>query len=76
VYDHIATPSDLNDYNFEVVGDNEYVRRSDFERVYDVAELADEAITSIESSILDLCNDMTVLDELGEVTTVTITASI
>lgn len=76
VYSHVALPSDLGDFNFDVVGDNDFVRKSDFERIYESAELAHTAIDTIESSILDLCNNMAVLDTLGDATTVTISADI
>jgi len=72
VYNHVATPTDLQDYGYNV---GEYfVRKSTLVSTYELATLADAALTEIEDRIQQLCSDMVLLDTAGVAQTVTISA--
>jgi len=74
-YSHVSTPNDLRDFNFDVAGDEQFVRKSSLDLAFETAELADEAVTDIEARIKQLADDEQALQDLGSVTTVTITAT-
>lgn len=72
-YSHVATPNDLRDFNFDIVGGKEFVRKSSIDLAFETAELAEEAVEDIEDRIQQLIDDEAALADLGSVTTVTLT---
>ena len=72
-YSHVATPNDIRDFNFDIAGDKEFVRKNSIDLAFETGELATEAITEIEARIQQLIDDEAALGDLGSATTVTIT---
>ena len=74
-YNHVATPQDLQDYNFQVPGDDTFVRESAIDLYYETASAAEDGLEDIEARILLLCNDMDTLDDFGTPVSVTISST-
>jgi len=74
-YSHVAGPADLQDYNYEVIGEQDYVRKAALEKAYETADLASAAILEIQSAIEDLCLNMQAMSVYGPTTIVTITSN-
>lgn len=74
-YSHVATPDDLRDYNFDVAGGKDFVRKAAIDLVFERAVIAETAIEEIEGRIQQLVDDQQALGDFGTVTTVTISAT-
>jgi hypothetical protein len=74
-YSHPATPIDLQDYYFNVVGGKPFVREDHVDRLYETASLAEADATAIEAALQQLCIDEQALQDLGTAAVVTVTAS-
>ncbi len=75
VWDHVATPCDYRDFNFEVVGENAYVRQQSFDQVFATDELAQEFLVSVQERLQVLCDSLAASEQYGDYTTVTISES-
>ncbi len=74
-YNHVATPNDLQDYNYQQAGGEDFVRQDSIDIVKETAELGEEFVADVEARLQLLCNDMQALQNLGTAVTVTITAA-
>lgn len=75
VYSHVAVPTDLQDYNYNIIGDKNYVRKASIDLYRDTASEAEVDISEIEDRLQLLCNDMQALTDFGSVQTTVITSS-
>ena len=73
-YSHVASPVDLERYNYVVVGDKDFVRLKTMERRYNRADQAEAASLDIEAGIQRLCTDMQLLSDFNPAVTITVTA--
>lgn len=72
VYSHVASPCDYQAYNFEVVGENTYVRQKSFSEVFATDELAQEFLASVQERLQVLCGSFSASAQYGSYTTVVI----
>ena len=73
-YSHVASPYDISEYNYQNIGTKDYVRLATISIVLGNADVANEALSGIETQIQALCIDMKTLSDLLPVTTVTATS--
>ena len=60
-FNRVASPTDLVDYNYLVIGSNRFVRVATADLWFTTAALAAEAGIAIKQAITDLCLDMDAL---------------
>jgi hypothetical protein len=73
-YSNVATPYDIAEYNFEVVGGAQFVRNASVQKTFPTATQAEEFITEVEGLIQILCTDMDALDQFHPPVTVVISS--
>lgn len=74
-WSNVATPTDLENYNLDVPGSGEFVRKDTLELTYENASIAEEKQGEIEARINLLVQDMAALDTYGTASTVTYSSS-
>lgn len=73
-FSNVATPVDLDRYNFQVIGDLDFVRLGVMRQRYNRADQAEAAANAIEACIQKLCTDMQLLSEFNPPVTITVSA--
>jgi hypothetical protein len=71
-YSHVASPSDLQDYNYAVIGTKDFVRLNTLDAVYTTYTIAQAAVVTVEAKISDLCKLMGILTVFNTTITTTI----
>jgi hypothetical protein len=72
-FSHVASPTDLATYPYNVLAPNVYyVRKSSLDITYNYVDDANSAITTIQDGIKSLCLSMNTLQTLQPPTTTTI----
>lgn len=74
-YDHIAVPTDLQNYNLNAASGLSFVRRTSIDLYYASYDLVEAGISTIESSIQDLMDDLASAEALGTAVSTTFTGT-
>jgi lipopolysaccharide export LptBFGC system permease protein LptF len=73
-FSNVATPLNLEEYNFQVIGDKDFVRLGYVNLTFNRADQAEEAADAIEATLQQLCIDMQLLQDFESPVTITVSS--